>query len=145
MIRGENANYTFVFPSPPGAILGPGPCDRGAGTRASCVRFSTGRAAHTSASMENVVISMQRLDSRPFEPVCAERCSRSIDRCTGGSAIWRSSSGRSCTDRSFRDRAQYESYVPGSYRGRLSTYTTSGSVRSVLPASTDPYNARAAL
>lgn len=28
-----------------------------------------------------------------------------------------SSSGRSCSDRSFRDRAQYESYVPGSYRG----------------------------
>lgn len=34
-----------------------------------------------------------------------------------------SSSGRSCSDRPFRDRAQYESYVPGSYRGRPSTYT----------------------
>lgn len=64
--------------------------------------------------------------------MCAERCSRSIDRCTGGSAIRRSSSGRSCSDRSFRDRAQYESYVPGSYRGRTVYVYHLGSVRSVL-------------
>jgi len=61
-------------------------------------------------------------------PARAERCSRSIDRCSGDPAG--SSSGRSCSDRSFRDRAQYESYVPGSYRGRPSTYPRCGSVRS---------------
>lgn len=52
------------------------------------VSFSTSETS-TSASMENVVISMRcAAQVQPVTP-CVERCSRSIDRCTGGSAIWR--------------------------------------------------------